>query len=287
MSVLVINDEQMCTEGGQTYKEEPYPERRISFMAEQHSYINNKAVLVNVVSTDEINWADQTYTKHGENSGSAEQIWQYSVDPHEKGAYAEDYHGSMSSLTASILTSGYGSYKPDYPNDDLDVVHVRDDCSLFEFVFDTKYLDACYTKEDPNLSLYRDHLSSEVAEQQIPPLSLNGGDRTPFPSFPAGENTVYNYTDSFQGTTDENRLRSTSICPEDFQTLSLSADSVDFSANEVKCANVVHLQVTSMKNRHVAYCSEDWEDVETFCTCNKDLVNIRLHKYITTMKVHR
>lgn len=279
----VMDDEQTGAEGGQISKEEQYPERRMSFMAEQHSSSSNKsAIWVNVDSTDEGECADQIYTKHKENNGSAEQIWECDADLHENAVYAEDLHGSTSSLTASILTSGYGTYKPDSPKDDLDV---RDDCSLFGLELDTEYPNALYTQHDPNLSWYRDHLSSEVAEQQIPSVSLGGGDWTPFESFIAGDSTVYNDTNSVQGTTDENRLRSTTIGPEDSQTLSLSAESVDLSASEEKATNSVHLQVPRTNNRNVAFCSEDWEDVETFSMCNNDVFNIRLNEYMT--KDHR
>ncbi|MCI4383715.1 hypothetical protein PGIGA_G00029560 [Pangasianodon gigas] len=159
----VMNDEQTCTDGGQTYTEKQYPERRISLTAEQLSNSNNKsALLVNVDSTDEAEWADQIYTKHRESNGSAEQIWKCSADPDENGVNAEDYHGSVCSLTASILTSGYGTYKSDSPKDDLDVADVRDDCSLFGLALDTEYPNALYTQDDPTLSWYQDHLSSEV-----------------------------------------------------------------------------------------------------------------------------
>lgn len=281
---LVMNNEEMCTEG-QVYKEEQYRERRmLSFMAEQRSNSSNKnAMLVNVDGTDEAVCAEEVYTKHRENSGSAEQIWKCGADPHEHAVYAEDFHGSTSSLTASILTSGYETYKPDSLKDDLDV---RDDCSLFGLELDPEDPNALSTQHDPNPSWYRDHLSPEEAEKQIPSVSLDGGDWTPFDSYIAGDNAVYSDPDSVQGTTPENRLRSATICPEDSQMLSLSAESVDLQASEERATSSVHLPVTRKTKRNVVFCSEDWEDVETFSMCNNDAFNIiRLDEYMT--KDHR
>lgn len=262
MSEPVRNDEQKCAGGGLT---EQYPESNIPFTAEQHS--ENA-----VDSTDE---ADQMYTKPRENNGSTEQIWMYSPDPHETGVFDEDYHGSTSSLTASILTSGYGTYKPDSPKDEPDV---RNDCSLSELELDTDY-----TQDDPNLSWYRDWLSSDVAEQQIPSVSLIRGDWSPFDSLAAADSCVYNGTDTFH----ENRLRSNTLCPEDSQRLPLSAESVDLPACEEKATCSIHHQVTRTNDRNVTFGSEDWEDVETFPVCTNDAFDTRLNKYVTRIKEHR
>lgn len=260
MSELVMNDDQ-------TYKEEQYPETRPSH--------NKNALLVNVDNTDEAEWTDQIYTKHRENDGSAEQIWTYSADPRENGVYDEDYHGSISSLTASVLTSGYGTYQPDSPKDDLDV---RDDCSLFELELHTEYPRALHTQDDPNLSWYRDGLSSEVAEKQIPSETRNGVDWTLFESFIDGDSTMYDYpTTTVRGTSDENRLRSATVCPEESQ-------SVDLPASEERASDSVHLQVTRTNTQSVTFCSED---VETFHMCNNAAFNRRRNEYTTAIKDHR
>lgn len=253
MSELVINDKQMCTEEEQTYKVEQYPEREVYLFGDQHSNTNNNnAILVNAGSIVEVKWANQMYTRHkGESKGSA-----------------EDYRGSMSSLTVSTLTSGYETYKPESPKDDLDVVDLLDDCSLFELESDTEYPNALSTQNDH--SLYRDQLSSEVSEQQIPSVSRNENEWPPF-------NALI--------TTDENRLSCSTICPEDSQSLFLSAQSVDLPANEEKSTNSTHLKVTRTNKRSVAFRSEDWKDFKTLCLCNKD--NVQLDGYKENMKNHR
>ncbi|XP_047659970.1 uncharacterized protein hyls1 isoform X1 [Tachysurus fulvidraco] len=269
----VRNDGHTCSEGGPTYKMELYPKRRISFMAEQHS---ENAVLLNVESTDE---ADQEYTKHRENNGSAEQILKYSPDPYETGGYDEDYHGSMSSLTASNFTSGYGTYKADSPKDDLDV---RNDCSLFELELDPEY-----PQDDPNLSWYQDWLSSDMAEQQSPPVSPNRGDWTPFDSLIPNDSSVYKCTDIVQCTTYENRLRSITLCSEDSQRIPLFAERVDLPASEEKATTNVYHLVTGTKEQNVAFNSEDHKDHETFPMCSNDAFDTRFNKCMTTIQDHR
>ncbi|KAK3533538.1 hypothetical protein QTP70_023316 [Hemibagrus guttatus] len=254
ISEPVRNDERTCAEGGLM---EQYPESSISFVAEQHSEYA-------VDSADEV---DQMYTKHRENNGSTEQIWMYSPDAHETGVYEEDYHGSTSSLTASILTSGYGTYKPDSPKDEADV---RNDCDLSELELGTE----C-TQDDPNLSWYRDWLSSDVAEQQIPSVSLIRDDWSPFDSLIAADSCVYNSTDIVRGTTHENRLRSSTLCPEHSQRLPLSVESVELPAREEKATCSVHHQVTRTNNQNVTFSSEDWEDVKTFPVCNNEAFDTR------------
>lgn len=266
MSESVMNDGQMCTEKGQAYNQEQYPERRMPFMAEQCSNsINKDALLDNRDGTEEAQWVDRMYTEHGESDGSVGRTWQRSADVHENGVYTEDFCGSASSLTASILTSGYGTYKPDSP---------KDDCSLFEQELDIEYSNAPYTQDDLSVSWYRDWLSSDVTKQ-TPLLSLNGDDWSPFDSF------IVSQTDSVQGTTDENKLGCTTLCPEDSQTRSLSAESADLAASVEKSTGSVHLQVTRTNNQSGAFY---WEDGETFPVCRNDTLNVRLDEYMTTIK---
>lgn len=259
LSELVMNNEQMCT-GGQMYEKEQHPERRISFMAEQLSISNDQHVVSLNVDVDDANTSDQIFTKHGEKSGSAEL--------QEHGAHAEDYHGSVSSLTTSIITSGYGTYKPDSPKDDLDA---RDDRSLFESELDVEYPDACYTQDDSGLSWYRDWLSSGVLEQQIPSGSLNADDWTAFDSL------TINHAGTVRDTPDENRLRSTCVRSEDSRTLSLSVVS------EEKASDGVRLQVTRTSDRNVSFCTEDLNDAEMLHKCNNDPFNIRPNDRATTV----
>lgn len=197
-------------------------------VGKQHSNTNNNnGILVNADGIVEVKWTNQMYTGHeGENKGSA-----------------EDCRGSMSSLTASTLTSGYETYKPESLKDNLNVVDLLDDCSPFEFESDTEYPNAFSTQNDHNL--YRDQLFSEVSEQQIPSVSRNENEWPPFNALII---------------TDENRLSCSTICPEDSQSLFLSAQSVDLPANEEKSTNSTHLKVTRTNKRNVAFCSEDWKD---------------------------
>ncbi|XP_053369768.1 uncharacterized protein hyls1 isoform X1 [Clarias gariepinus] len=276
ISKPLMNNEQNCTEG-QKYKKDQNTERRNSLMFENHSNSDYKDVLfVNIDSTNEAGWIDETYTKHRENNGSAEQVCKHSADPCDEGEYGEDCHGSVSSLTASILTSGYGTYKPESLKDDLDV---EDDFSLFGLEIDTEN-----TQDDPILSWYQDPPTSEPAEQKKPSESVNKGDWTAFDSVVTSDSNMYNHPDRVQGTTGENRLTSTSACTEDSTEISLSAESVHHAKSERKVTDSIHLKVTRENNQNVAFCSEDWKDIETFRICKKRTFNTRHVDCMTTIK---
>ncbi|XP_026130463.1 FK506-binding protein 5-like, partial [Carassius auratus] len=67
----------------------------------------------NMMSAWEQEWGDEQQTKE------------------TRDIYVEDFHESLGSPAASVLTSGYGTYRPDSPKDgDPEEVDYRDDCTL-------------------------------------------------------------------------------------------------------------------------------------------------------------
>ncbi|TSS35871.1 Hydrolethalus syndrome protein 1 [Bagarius yarrelli] len=231
----VLDDEHTCAGAEQMYQMEKYPESMISFMDEQHS---DHFALVNADSTDE---ANQIYSEHRHNNGSAEQIWNRDSDPSETGVYDGDFYGSMSSLSASIITSGYGTYNPDSPKGDL---NGRDDCSLFELELETKSPIDPYAQEDPDLSWYRRWLSPDVAQQLITSASLNSGDLNPFDSC---DSAAYNHAE----TVPENRPGSSVGNPGDSGRYSISAEISELEEH------LAYLHVSSPDEQHELYTESE------------------------------
>lgn len=87
--------------------------------------------------------------------------------------YDEDYHESLGSPAASILTSGYGTYRPDSSKDgDPEEVDYRDDCTLAGLEEESEsILDAHYYEENSSLVWFGDDQALETSDGGAPARS--------------------------------------------------------------------------------------------------------------------
>ncbi|XP_073681668.1 uncharacterized protein hyls1 [Garra rufa] len=93
-----------------------------------------------------------------------------------KDVYVEDFHESLGSPAASILTSGYGTNRPDSPKDgDPEEVDYRDDCTLGGLEEGNEsILDARDYEDDGSLASFRDNRALETSGGQAPAESPDG-----------------------------------------------------------------------------------------------------------------
>ncbi len=82
--------------------------------------------------------------------------------------YVEDFHESLGSPAASVLTSGYGTYRPDSPKDgDPEEVDYRDDCTLAGLEEESELiLDARDYEDDSSPAWLRDNQALETSDGQ-------------------------------------------------------------------------------------------------------------------------
>lgn len=87
--------------------------------------------------------------------------------------YDEDYHESLGSPAASILTSGYGTYRPDSSKDgDPEEVDYRDDCTLAGLEEESEsILDAHDYEENSSLVWFGDDQALETSDGGAPARS--------------------------------------------------------------------------------------------------------------------
>ncbi len=84
--------------------------------------------------------------------------------------YDEDFHESLGSPAASVLTSGYGTYRPDSPKDgDPEEVDYRDDCTLAGLEEESEsILDARDYEDDSCPAWLTDNQALETSDGQAP-----------------------------------------------------------------------------------------------------------------------
>ncbi|RXN10742.1 hydrolethalus syndrome 1-like protein [Labeo rohita] len=80
--------------------------------------------------------------------------------------YVEDFYESLGSPAASILTSGYGTYRPDSPKDgEPEEVDYRDDCTLGGLEEENEsILDARDYEDDSSLAWFRNNQALETTD---------------------------------------------------------------------------------------------------------------------------
>ncbi|KAI4900588.1 hypothetical protein NFI96_017273 [Prochilodus magdalenae] len=282
---------------GEHSKEEQDQNNTTCVMDKQHGNSNvQNDEWENRVDTAVTELTDQLYIQPAEinNGGTvSEQTWENSIDQleneqkKEEDVYGENafdrYPGSMGSPTLSTLTSGYGTYRPDSPKDDLDVMDYRDDCTLAGLEEDAEYSNIIYCEGDDNQSVYQHNIFLEASEEQVTSLSLRGSEHSSLNHCDAGKGVaVQHIVDDGQDVIDDNRLGSSDIREENDQALYFSA-SVPRGLPASEKTHGIPSEGLSKGNHNMAYGSDEWEPNTKFEDYNHHF-NLRLSKSVTVVK---
>lgn len=262
-----------------------------SGMTELHVYsVDQDDKCVKREATDGTEWTDWSDMKPGEkNSFSApEQICDYSVDQHENkprkeedDMYGEkesfeDYHGSVGSPTLSVLTSGYGTYRPESPKDDMEGMDYKDDYTLAGLEEDIEYPSAVYCEDDSSQPMYQHSAFLQSSEQPISSLSLRGSDCCPFNHCDANEGVAVQHKVSSIQEITENMHESPSVCKD--QALHFAAKSVGFPAREQ--ISGIHSHFLKEVNHSVASGSDSCE-ADSIYEDDHHSFNLKFSKSVT------
>ncbi|XP_049321851.1 protein starmaker isoform X1 [Astyanax mexicanus] len=266
--------------------------RELSQMCETAEPNQKSATPLTTLDNDanETEQSDGFYTTRGETDGHgvSQQKWKDSVKQHEEKQInednydmyeekeaVEDYLGSTGSPTVSILTSGYGTYRPDSPRDELDY---RDDCTLTGLEEDDCEYRSVVDCEDDYCQSVNEHSGLlETSEHPIPSLSLQRIDHSVDHCDSSKEETVQNTGDG-RGEPTENRLGSHGLCNE--RDLEL-----DFAAESVEQMSGIPSQVLEVGDRDAAEGS-DRSEASTVYQDYHHPFNLRLSKSRTVFE-HR
>ncbi|XP_051768142.1 glutamic acid-rich protein-like isoform X2 [Ctenopharyngodon idella] len=152
--------------------------------------------------------------------------------------YVEDFHESLGSPAASILTSGYGTYRPDSSKDgDPEEVDYRDDCTLAGLEEEREsILDARDYDDNSSLVWFRDNQALETSDGRAPAES---------PDDRQDVDTQHRTDLSRDGSEDDSR-----------QFLDMPSKDNQADQQQTPAENDIRTQDAGSQN--VAYFNDDW-----------------------------